>query len=839
VFTTWGIYPLLVIVGCLIVAYDSSAQESGAIAAPVFSHHGGQYTVPFHLQINADAGATVRYTTDGSMPCDITSYEYTEPLLIDSTTIIRARTSDGAGMSSVVSALFTLLDDTTKHFNSNLPLVIVHQFDSNIRSGGRIPAYISIVDLNQSGRASLADPVALQSRIQSNVRGSSSQRFPKKQYAVRLVDESDENRNEPVLGMPPENNWILHAPYDDKSLIRNALAYRVSRDVGRYSPRTRFVEVFLHEGHGPVTMEQYHGVYMLVERIKWDNNRVNISKLSPDDRTEPKITGGYIFQNDRENHIRTARGSGFALVRPQNEDINDEQRAWLVGWLDAFEAALFGDSFTDPDSGYTAYIDQYSFIDHHLMTELFKEIDGYRLSTFMYKDRGGKLVMGPLWDFNLSMGNVHGQFPQAGRPVGWYYTQIRPMDYLYGWYTRLFQDPLFGERYRDRWRELRRGPFSNDHLTGLIRKYVDLLDEAQQRNFIRWPILGESVWPHPSGSTDRLTYADEVNWMMEWLEARLEWIDLQLGAPSALELVHYWYFNRRIQNDTPLIAVDGTYSDVGGGRMEFHSALEGYPFHPGHAMWRKASLERRNMPTFLNYLPEANNGAEYDDEDMRGIQIRQPFAGDGGENTLILHVPTSRREGIVLRFAAMDEGAVDSLLIDYSTTGTMDEWSTAGLSTERFPLETEYRVYEADFTDIPEADDNPFFRIRIRFRSENPDADSGNRVAFNNISVESRSITVGFEEPQPPSAAEFRLGQNYPNPFNPATVIRFSIPSTGHTKLTVYNALGQAIQTLVDENLPAGDHEAHFSASHLPSGIYFYRLRTGAYVRTKKMLLLK
>ena len=823
-------------------------------SAPGFSHPAGTFTDPFDLHLSAGEGTDIYYTTDGSLP-GLSSTRYTEgsPIPIHGTRLIRARaySTDSSGdpvPGPVSTKIYSRLHPDVVDFSSDLPLVIVHQFDDVMDPAGdyRSTVHFSVIDRDDDGRARLlSDNLHLHSRSESNYRGSSSLQFDKKQFGVRLIDDDGENRNEPILGMPSENNWIMHAPYDDKTLMRNAIAYQLSRDMGRYAPRTRFVELFLHSGDGPVTSSHYHGVYMLVERIKWDNNRVNITKIGPADNAEPEITGGYIINYDRDVHFRsTNRNTGFALVRPSHEDITPQQRNWIAQHIGDLETVLFGGNYRDPETGYAAWLDPESFIDHHLITEALKEIDGYRLSTFLHKDRGGRLVMGPVWDFNISLGN--GNYLDAWKPEGWYYPLINREQYLNGWYTRLFQDPDFAERYRQRWWELRQGPFSTEHITNMIRRYADLLDEAQQRNFQRWQILGSWVWPnHYVGQT----YQDELDYMTWWIEARLDWIDSQMGTPPddiASPLRYFWYFGDEMVNNTPLETIEATYSLVEPARIRFHSALDGYPFDDTHPQWRKASMERRNRPTDLNYHPAGNEGRPYDANRMRALQIRQPFTGDGGENKLIFDVPATGLDHIVFRFAAMDEGAADVLLIDYSVDGDGEAWTTDGLEQHRFTLKPTFRVYQVDFSDIEMVRDNPDFRIRIRFDGDPAllAADNGNRVTFNNFSIGSEMEELEYtrsDDPDDESAIPLalRLDQNYPNPFNPATVITYALPEQGRVRLSVYDLLGRQVAVLVDEIQEAGQHRATWNARDVASGLYFSRLEAGGAVLTRSMTLIK
>ena len=845
--------------------------EIGQTSQPAFSHPAGTFTGSVSLELSADEGAVIYYTTDGTLP-DSTNNEYAEPILFSGTMMVRARAYyDGYDPSEVVTKIYSRLDHTVSNFSSDLPLVIVHQFDVEMidicetNSRGqpidcdRTVVYFTVIDRDEDGRAKLlSDDLHLHSRSESNYRGTSSlELFPKRQFGVRLIDDNNENRNEPILGMPSENNWIMYAPYDDKSLIRNAVAYQLSVDMGRYAPRTRFVELFLHSGNGAITRDHYHGVYMLTERIKWDNNRVNIAKLTSDDNYEPEVTGGYIINYDRDVHFRsTANNTGFALVRPQNEDITTQQRDWIANYIGELESALFGDNYRDSDEGYAAFLDMESFVDHHLITETLKEMDGFRLSTYMYKDREGLLKMGPVWDYNISMGNI--DFIDTGwEPQGWYHQLISESQYLNGWYSRLFEDPDFEDRYRERWWELRQGPFSTEHIISMIRDYADKLDESQKRNFERWPILGRWIWPNYFVAE---TYEEEINFLTNWITKRLNWIDSQMGPEPEItenQLQYYWYFGESMVNNTPLVTIESDYSLINTARIHYYSALEGYPFYEGHSQWRKASLERRNRPTDINYQPKGNYGRTYDPETTRALQVRQPFKSDGGENTLIFELPTTEMENVIFRFAALDEGAADALIIDYSTglthnkksksisSGTKDqiddyEWTSEGLPTNRHSLSHEYKLYELDFSDISQADDNPDFKIRIRFDGDNMAADEGNRVTFNNFSLESAMDTPDTTKSNEGLAPHtFRLEQNYPNPFNPVTIITYALEERTEVQLNVYNILGQKVSNLVDSYKEPGEYSVNFDASNLASGVYLYELQAHGQQITRMMTLLK
>ena len=216
----------------------------------------------------------------------------------------------------------------------------------------------------------------------------------------------------------------------------------------------------------------------------------------------------------------------FFYVEPKGAEITAPQRAWLRGYINSFERTLYSDHFNDPKTGYAAFIDADSFIDHHFLVEVTKNIDGFRFSTFYYKDRGEKLCMGPIWDWNLAFGDAEGR--EGYIPEGWYWQQLD--DQQYSWFRRLFEDPDFAQRYVDRWGELRQNQFSATNILTRIDQFASVLQEAQARNFQRWRILGRDI--HPNAFVGQ-TFAEEIDWMKDWVRKRLAWIDHQfLRAPS-------------------------------------------------------------------------------------------------------------------------------------------------------------------------------------------------------------------------------------------------------------------------------------------------------------------
>jgi hypothetical protein len=230
--------------------------------------------------------------------------------------------------------------------------------------------------------------------------------------------------------------------------------------------------------------------------------------------------------------------------------------------------------------------------------------------------------------------------------------------------------------------------------------------------------------------------------------------------PEYRDLIHYWYFTTNLPNDQPLEVIDPHFSLLDEAKLTFHSALEGYPFQPGNYFWRKASLERQNAPTEINYRTEGNHYLPYDQEIMRGVQVKQPFAGDAGENTLIFHVPSTGYERLFFRFAAKDYYAAENIVADYSVSSESTEWVTNELKYSILQLSGEYQLFTFDLTNTIAANNNPNLKIRLRFECNDPFMDEEYRVSLNNFSLEGEPFTTHISE-----SDHEKPGMNvFPNP---------------------------------------------------------------------------
>lgn len=364
--------------------------------------------------------------------------------------------------------------------------------------------------------------------ITIKTRGRSSLSFEKKQYNVELTDGRGGKKDASLLGMPADSDWILHGPYADKSLMRNVLAYELWRRMGRWAPRSEYVSLYLNGDGSPVPgPEHYAGVYLLMERVERGQYRVPLSTMDPSDCEEPEITGGYLIELCHIHHykdelFRTAAHpkAAFVYVYPRPKEITVHQADWIRTWFENLEKILAGPDFKDPEKGYAKHLDVDSFVDYILLNEYLRNIDAFQSSTFLSKERGGKLKAGPVWDFNFAMGNVTwgGDFWMTD---GW----SLPVASKVEWPARLMEDPAFEERFKLRWKELRRGTLAAKAVESFIEETRGLLHGEAERNFIRWPVLGKRLMGNRAPVA---SHAEAVEELKEWLKKRGAWMDAHI-----------------------------------------------------------------------------------------------------------------------------------------------------------------------------------------------------------------------------------------------------------------------------------------------------------------------
>ena len=358
---------------------------------------------------------------------------------------------------------------------------------------------------------------AWEGHVGIEIHGSSSSGFSKKNYRIELRDDDGDDLDYALMDLPSESDWILHGPYSDKTLIRNALAYALGRSIstGQWHPHTAFAELLINGDH--------MGTYVVVERIERGNERVDIASISDDDPT-----GGYIVKIDQNRGPgwRTDADTPIDYHTPKVEAITAGQDAWLKGWFNDMETMLEDDDFADnwPD-----WMDGDSFIDHYIINELARNVDGYRLSGYLHKDteaRGGRLTAGPLWDFNLGFGNANYCYCES--TDGFVYDSLALCGYPDQepfWWQRLLEDPAYTTALRCRWEDLRTGALSDDAITAHITSLSAEIAVMEERDHNTWQTLGVYVWPNYYIGE---TWEDEVDYLQSWTLDRALWLDNNL-----------------------------------------------------------------------------------------------------------------------------------------------------------------------------------------------------------------------------------------------------------------------------------------------------------------------
>ena len=409
-----------------------------------------------------------------------------------------------------------------------LPLMKIQTGNQNIVDEPKIPGSLQIYQ---------EELLVEEHLIGIEIRGSSSQMFDKKSYGFETWDEMGEDLNASLGGFPEEEDWILYGPYSDKSLVRNVLIYELSNNMGQYASKTKFYELEING--------VFQGIYVLMEKIKRDRNRVDISKNKVED-----ITGGYIIKIDKptgdgdwyDENIAFASqynttgllvdtgNINFLYEYPKADDVSDEQKKYIQDYIHLFETALISEDFESIENGYRQFIDLDSFIDFFILNEFSKNPDGFRLSTYLHKEKGGKLKMGPIWDFNLAFGNVN--YCDGDSPYGWAH---RFNDICSGdnwqvpfWWNRFLDDPEYVSLLKERWAILRSEILSSDTVSGRLRGLQENLkgSSAIDKNFGKWLILGKYIWPNKFIGD---SYDSEINYLEEWINERFDWLDQNIN----------------------------------------------------------------------------------------------------------------------------------------------------------------------------------------------------------------------------------------------------------------------------------------------------------------------
>ncbi|MEM6316101.1 MAG: CotH kinase family protein [Bacteroidota bacterium] len=442
--------------------------------------------------------------------------------------------------------------------DSDIPYIIIDTKGTAIENEPKVPAEMTIYIEKQEVQ---------KANIGIEFRGSTSFRLSdKKSYGIETWDAAGEDINLSFFDFPEEEDWVLIGHVVnlgqgftfDRTLMYHHFGYELSRSIGRYASRSKHVELEING--------EYLGIYMFMEKLKRNKNRIPLKKLEPTDTDAESITGGYIlkidktsggdidnlnqplsyFENNWADDARYTQNNSFRsnydingqpidfspynspyhsqqyletyflYEYPKPDIITNDQKAYIQNYINEFETALLADDFGTNTRTYTDYIDVPSFVDYFLLSELVRNIDGYRLSTYLTKDRGEKLKMGPVWDLNIGYDNPE-RIPFDDWVINYnnYVNQDAWM--MPFWWLRLLSDPQFKAAVRTRWTALRTSELQTSNLLSLVDDTANnLIDNgAIERNATIW------------GNED---YTSSVNNLKNYLENRAAWMDSEIGS---------------------------------------------------------------------------------------------------------------------------------------------------------------------------------------------------------------------------------------------------------------------------------------------------------------------
>lgn len=414
-------------------------------------------------------------------------------------------------------------------FSTQLPLMMIRTDGQTIVDDPRINCHMGIIYHGPGNSNCVADSFNHYfGNISIELRGSTSQSFPKVPYGFSTLDENGGNENVSLLGMPKEHDWVLLNPYTDKTFMRDLMTYDLGRALGWYASRAQFVELFV-DG-------DYLGVYVLLEKIKRDDNRVDIAKLDNLMNTGDAVTGGYIFKIDKftgnsgNGWYTSNYGISIQNHEPKWDEITTSQQNYLESYINSFESTLVTTGFSNATTGYRKFANVFSFADLFILNEVSNNVDGYRLSTYMHKDRNskcGRFTMGPIWDYNLSFGNAN---YCNGQPTSGWQMYQGCGDGSSKWIDRMLQDPWFKSVVSCRYAELRQGVLSTNSLLARVDSYRNYLLAAHVRDSAVWQTIGTWVWPNAWVAS---TWQGEIDNMKTWISDRMQWMDANMYSASS------------------------------------------------------------------------------------------------------------------------------------------------------------------------------------------------------------------------------------------------------------------------------------------------------------------
>ena len=525
---------------------------------------------------------------------------------------------------------------------SNLPIVRFNTKTRVIQDEPKIPVQMEIFDNGPGQLNQVSSSPTISTVAGVEYRGSTSQAdfyflpgYVKKPYGIELWTDSTgvKAKKMSLVQMPEESDWVLNASYNDRSFMRDFIAQSLAGKIGLLHSNAKFVELIIND--------EYRGVYILMEKIKQGKNRVPISDLYPTENAGDDVTGGYLLKIDKTSGspsttwksnytsgISATQKCEFQIEYPQYGIITQQQLIYIRDYINNWEQKLMTQDMNDPKASFRDYMDVSSFVNYFILNEATRNVDGYRLSTYLYKDKeslGGKIKMGPAWDFNIAFGNA--DYLNGWKTDGFVYKAMEndggKNDYwqVPFWWNKLVQDASFRKALATRWKEVRATFLNTNSINATIDSAQVALKDPLTRNFQKFPLMGKKIWPNYYVGA---TLSDEVSWLKNWIQGRLVWLDAQMAV-----------------FDSPILAI----------REENTSAIVfPNPSSSGQFQW-KFSLDKPSLVTYFI-------------SDAMGRMILSPKSTNFGSGEQIQSLDLSAfYTGTYLLSWKTDEGSVQQIKI--------------------------------------------------------------------------------------------------------------------------------------------------------------------------------
>ena len=698
-------------------AYDNARSPfEEFVEKPVVNINGGCYANPVDVTMYCDTpGAFIRYTTDGTVPSLTYGLEYMGPIHVDSMTTLFARAfKPGLQPSETRGDTYVFVDPAISPSNTNLPIVVIDTLGQEIPSDKNLKPSIDcrmvVIDTDAvTGRAEITGPEDFEGWGQIRRRGEST--YGQGHYAIEIQDEFCLDKEVSLLGMPEESDWILSYDVIDYTMMKNELAFHWFREMGHYAPRQRYVELYLNTDGGAISSADYKGLFMLREKIKRDDNRVNIARLDASHNLEPKVSGGYIIKSDKYNDGDTVLADGPdgiidpdyleytpygiqvtgvgkpILAEPDPLKVTPPQVNWIAGFLNEVSSVLWQNTsssyFPGSEPVYSDYLDVTSWIDHGLLEEICCDSDALWGSYYTYKDRGGKICSGPPWDYDRSYHN-------NGDTYGLPYTLWKTNGSIFGrWHQKMQDDIDYRVMLADRWFGHRENVLNTDNTMAYINQTAALINEARSRP--------KKYYPN--------SFETEIALFKEWIINRLNWLDGYIAdnfaekPPLFNPLGGYIGHNDILELDLPSFVSGNIYYTISGedprlqgGAISPNAELYPNPggivlefedFEGGTGNWINITGDTNNWyrtsgTTLTNYTGP-DSGA---DESTWYMYMEASYSSNNGD-TVILEGPRVEGVGLKLSFFyhmyGLDMGSLN-VDVDEGCDGSWTNgiWSRSG-----------------------------------------------------------------------------------------------------------------------------------------------------------------